>query len=60
MAADVMELQGIWNYGAAANQDFNWRSVFAGRGVSANVASIDGVALACRVPLSSDTKPWQS
>jgi hypothetical protein len=60
MAADVMELQGIWNYGAAANQDFNWRSVFAGRGVSANVAAIDGVALACRVPLSSDTKPWQS
>lgn len=58
MVADVMEMQAIWSYGQVSNQDFNWQSVFLGSNTS--VQSPDGVAVACRIPLSSDDKPWQA
>lgn len=58
MVADVMELQGIWHYGKASNQDFRWQSIFAGGTVTTQ--SPDGVAIACRIPLSDDIEPWQA
>lgn len=58
--APARDVMGLWYYGREESQDFSWDRVFVGGVDTLAAAGGNGVAVACREPLSSDDKPWQA